>query len=140
MTTAVHAIEGSGIGRLLRLAESYGVGRSVVREANKLLEVHRLVRPTRRLGTVVLDPLLTAAPDTSTTTPPPSTGMTAAVMKLASSLARKLHSPATSAGSATRCNGMSREPDAGGSTRDDCHLAFQVHESSDPAFFMPSRS
>lgn len=39
------------------LAASYGVNRSVVREAVKLLEVHRLVRPVRRRGTVVLDPL-----------------------------------------------------------------------------------
>jgi GntR family transcriptional regulator, transcriptional repressor for pyruvate dehydrogenase complex len=39
------------------LASSFGVNRSVVREAVKLLEVHRLVRPVRRRGTVVLDPL-----------------------------------------------------------------------------------
>jgi DNA-binding FadR family transcriptional regulator len=39
------------------LAASYGVNRSVVREAVKLLEVHRLVRPVRRRGTVVLDPV-----------------------------------------------------------------------------------
>jgi GntR family transcriptional repressor for pyruvate dehydrogenase complex len=44
------------------LAESYGVNRSVVREANKLLEVHRLIRPTRRKGTVVLDPLASVTP------------------------------------------------------------------------------
>jgi GntR family transcriptional repressor for pyruvate dehydrogenase complex len=44
------------------LAENYGVGRSVVREANKLLEVHRLVRPTRRKGTEVLDPLGSVTP------------------------------------------------------------------------------
>lgn len=44
------------------LATEYGVGRSVVREANKLLEVHRLVRPTRRKGTVVLDPLRSVTP------------------------------------------------------------------------------
>lgn len=44
------------------LAESYGVNRSVVREANKLLEVHRLVRPTRRKGTVALDPLGSVTP------------------------------------------------------------------------------
>jgi GntR family transcriptional repressor for pyruvate dehydrogenase complex len=44
------------------LAERYGVGRSVVREANKLLEVHRLVRPTRRKGTVVLDPMCSVTP------------------------------------------------------------------------------
>lgn len=39
------------------LAGAYGVGRSVIREANKLLEVHRLVQPKARRGTVVLDPL-----------------------------------------------------------------------------------
>lgn len=39
------------------LAAHYGVNRGVVREAVKLLEVHRLVRPVRRRGTVVLDPL-----------------------------------------------------------------------------------
>jgi GntR family transcriptional repressor for pyruvate dehydrogenase complex len=44
------------------LADAYGVGRSVVREANKLLEVHRLVRPTRRKGTEVLDPLGSVTP------------------------------------------------------------------------------
>ena len=53
---------GSVLPRESDLAESYGVGRSVVREANKLLEVHRLVRPTRRLGTVVLDPLCSVTP------------------------------------------------------------------------------
>ncbi len=45
------------------LATEYGVGRSVVREANKLLEVHRLVRPTRKKGTVVLDPLCSVTPE-----------------------------------------------------------------------------
>ena len=39
------------------LAAHYAVNRGVVREAVKLLEVHRLVRPVRRRGTVVLDPL-----------------------------------------------------------------------------------
>lgn len=53
---------GSLLPREADLAESYGVGRSVVREANKLLEVHRLVRPTRRRGTVVLDPLCSVTP------------------------------------------------------------------------------
>ena len=47
---------GSVLPREADLAKRYGVNRSVVREANKLLEVHRLVRPTRRKGTVVLDP------------------------------------------------------------------------------------
>jgi DNA-binding FadR family transcriptional regulator len=44
------------------LATHYDVARSVVREAIKLLEVHGLVRPTRRLGTVVLDPLASTSP------------------------------------------------------------------------------
>lgn len=55
-----------GVGTLLPreadLAGHYGVNRSVVREANKLLEVHRLVRPTRRKGTEVLDPLCSVTP------------------------------------------------------------------------------
>jgi DNA-binding FadR family transcriptional regulator len=53
---------GSVLPREADLATEYGVGRSVVREANKLLEVHRLVRPTRRKGTVVLDPLRSVTP------------------------------------------------------------------------------
>lgn len=53
---------GSLLPREADLAESYGVNRSVVREANKLLEVHRLVRPTRRKGTEVLDPLCSVTP------------------------------------------------------------------------------
>ena len=53
---------GSVLPREADLAQSYGVGRSVVREANKLLEVHQLVRPTRRRGTVVLDPLCSVTP------------------------------------------------------------------------------
>ncbi len=53
---------GSVLPREADLAESYGVNRSVVREANKLLEVHRLVRPTRRRGTEVLDPLCSLTP------------------------------------------------------------------------------
>ncbi|MEZ4463749.1 MAG: GntR family transcriptional regulator [bacterium] len=44
------------------LAEHYGVNRSVVREANKLLEVHGLVQPVRRRGTVVLDPAGSLSP------------------------------------------------------------------------------
>lgn len=44
------------------LAKDYGVNRSVVREANKLLEVHRLVEPVRRRGTQVLDPLESITP------------------------------------------------------------------------------
>jgi DNA-binding FadR family transcriptional regulator len=53
---------GSLLPRESDLAERYGVNRSVVREANKLLEVHRLVRPTRRRGTEVLDPLCSVTP------------------------------------------------------------------------------
>jgi GntR family transcriptional regulator, transcriptional repressor for pyruvate dehydrogenase complex len=53
---------GSVLPREADLAERYGVNRSVVREANKLLEVHRLVRPTRRRGTEVLDPLCSLTP------------------------------------------------------------------------------
>lgn len=45
------------------LAASYGVNRGVVREAVKLLEAHRLVRPVRRLGTLVLEPLHSMSPD-----------------------------------------------------------------------------
>ena len=45
------------------LAASYRSARSVVREAMKLLEVHRLVKPTRRLGTVALDPSASPSPD-----------------------------------------------------------------------------
>lgn len=45
------------------LAVHYDVARSVVREAIKLLEVHGLVRPTKRLGTVVLDPLASTSPE-----------------------------------------------------------------------------
>lgn len=45
------------------LAERYEVNRSVVREAIKLLEVHRLVRPIRRRGTEVLDPVASMSPE-----------------------------------------------------------------------------
>lgn len=45
------------------LAARYGVNRGVVREAIKLLEVHRLVRPVRRRGTEVLDPLRSLSPE-----------------------------------------------------------------------------
>lgn len=45
------------------LADSYGVNRSVVREAIKSLEVHRLVRPVRRRGTIVLDPMASISPE-----------------------------------------------------------------------------
>ena len=45
------------------LATHYGVNRSVVREAVKLLEVHRIARPVRRRGTEVLDPLASLSPE-----------------------------------------------------------------------------
>jgi GntR family transcriptional repressor for pyruvate dehydrogenase complex len=45
------------------LAERYAVNRGVVREAVKLLEVHRLVRPVRRRGTEVLEPLRSMSPE-----------------------------------------------------------------------------
>jgi DNA-binding FadR family transcriptional regulator len=45
------------------LAQSYKVNRGVVREAVKLLEVHRLVRPVRRRGTEVLEPLRSMSPE-----------------------------------------------------------------------------
>ncbi len=45
------------------LSERYGVNRSVIREAIKLLEVHRLVRPVRRRGTEVLDPFASLSPE-----------------------------------------------------------------------------
>lgn len=45
------------------IAAEFDVNRSVVREAIKLLEVHRLVRPVRRRGTVVLDPLASMSPE-----------------------------------------------------------------------------
>jgi len=45
------------------LAKTYGVNRSVVREAVKLLEVHRLVRPIKRKGTVALNPMGSLSPE-----------------------------------------------------------------------------
>lgn len=45
------------------LADSYKVNRGVVREAIKLLEVHKLVQPVKRKGTIVLDPLATLSPE-----------------------------------------------------------------------------
>ncbi|MBI4819845.1 MAG: FadR family transcriptional regulator [Deltaproteobacteria bacterium] len=45
------------------LADEFDVNRSVVREAVKLLEVHRLVRPIRRRGTEVLDPIQSLSPE-----------------------------------------------------------------------------
>src|SRR5258707_525212 len=54
---------GSTLPREDELATLYGVNRGVVREAIKLLEVHRLVRPVRRRGTEVLDPLRSLSPE-----------------------------------------------------------------------------
>ena len=54
---------GSLLPREAELAEAYGVNRGVVREAIKLLEVHRLVRPIRRRGTEVLDPIASLSPE-----------------------------------------------------------------------------
>ena len=48
---------GSILPREEDLADEYRVNRSVVREAGKLLQVHRLVEPRRRRGTEVLDPM-----------------------------------------------------------------------------------
>ncbi len=45
------------------LEAQFGVARSVIREAVKFLEVHKLVRPVRRRGTVVLDPRASLSPD-----------------------------------------------------------------------------
>jgi DNA-binding FadR family transcriptional regulator len=45
------------------LTSEFGVNRSVVREALKQLEAHRLVQPVKRRGTVVLDPLDSPSPD-----------------------------------------------------------------------------
>lgn len=54
---------GSVLPREDELATRYGAARGVVREAIKLLEVHRLVRPVRRRGTIVLDPLSSLTPE-----------------------------------------------------------------------------
>ena len=54
---------GSLLPKEAELAAEHGVNRSVVREAIKLLEVHRLVRPVKRRGTVVLDPVASFSPE-----------------------------------------------------------------------------
>ncbi len=56
-------VPGSTLPREDALAEEYGVNRGVVREAIKQLEVHRLVRPVRRRGTEVLDPISSLSPE-----------------------------------------------------------------------------
>jgi DNA-binding FadR family transcriptional regulator len=54
---------GSLLPREDELAKEYEVNRSVVREAIKLLEVHRLVRPIKKRGTEVLSPLASLSPE-----------------------------------------------------------------------------
>jgi DNA-binding FadR family transcriptional regulator len=56
------------------LAERFEVNRSVVREAIKLLEVHRLVNPVRRRGTEVLDPVASMSPEVLAVMLEPSPG------------------------------------------------------------------
>jgi DNA-binding FadR family transcriptional regulator len=56
-------VVGSLLPREDELAARYQVNRSVIREAIKLLEVHRLVRPVRRRGTEVLSPLSSMSPE-----------------------------------------------------------------------------
>lgn len=62
ITAGTQAV-GSLLPKEAELATSYGVNRGVIREAVKLLEAHRLVRPVRRLGTLVLEPLHSMSPD-----------------------------------------------------------------------------
>ncbi|HJL19492.1 MAG TPA: GntR family transcriptional regulator [Sandaracinaceae bacterium LLY-WYZ-13_1] len=54
---------GSLLPKEAELAARYEVNRSVIREAIKLLEVHRLVHPIRRRGTEVLDPMASMSPE-----------------------------------------------------------------------------
>lgn len=54
---------GSTLPREDELAHAHGTSRGVLREAIKLLEVHRLVRPVRRRGTEVLDPMRSLTPE-----------------------------------------------------------------------------
>ncbi len=54
---------GSVLPREEDLVVEHGASRGVVREAIKLLEVHRLVRPVRRRGTEVLDPMRSLSPE-----------------------------------------------------------------------------
>jgi DNA-binding FadR family transcriptional regulator len=54
---------GSVLPREEELVREHGASRGVVREAIKLLEVHRLVRPVRRRGTEVLDPMRSLSPE-----------------------------------------------------------------------------
>lgn len=54
---------GSLLPKEAELAAEFGVNRGVIREAVKLLEVHRLLRPIRRRGTEVLEPLHSMSPE-----------------------------------------------------------------------------
>ncbi len=54
---------GSLLPKEAELAARYEVNRGVIREAVKLLEVHRLAKPVRRRGTVVLEPLHSMSPE-----------------------------------------------------------------------------
>lgn len=54
---------GSLLPKEAELAVEFGVNRGVIREAVKLLEVHRLLSPVRRRGTEVLEPLHSMSPE-----------------------------------------------------------------------------
>jgi DNA-binding FadR family transcriptional regulator len=54
---------GSVLPKEADLAASFAVNRGVVREAMKLLEMQGIVRPVRRRGTLVMDPLASLSPD-----------------------------------------------------------------------------
>ena len=60
---AAELAPGSLLPKEEELEAEFGVARSVIREAVKLLEVHRLVRPVRRRGTVVLDARASLSPE-----------------------------------------------------------------------------
>jgi DNA-binding FadR family transcriptional regulator len=66
---------GSILPREDELAASHGVNRSVVREAVKLLEVHRLVHPVRKRGTEVLNPYASMSPEVLRAMLTPSPGL-----------------------------------------------------------------
>jgi GntR family transcriptional regulator, transcriptional repressor for pyruvate dehydrogenase complex len=53
---------GSTLPNESELAADFNVNRSVVREAVKFLEVHNVLRPVRRRGTLVLDPRKSLSP------------------------------------------------------------------------------
>lgn len=56
------------------LAKKHRVTRVVIREAVKLLEVHRLLKPRRRVGTEVLDPLRSTTAEVAATLIEPRPG------------------------------------------------------------------